>query len=869
MIDEGRYLLRTHWADDAEAALRIFEDIQPAAMEDFTPISDRNDPGQDLYIQCCYWRTAALTRLEHWELAEQQAHDLLKLASKYDMAHYAYGRYFLGAGAYEDALACFGDALKLNPFNAHALRDRVRATRLPELGNAVPLAESALRILPDNFQLQAELALALAASPDTASRERATIAAAEAFERSGGTPESHTLLARVLVAQARYDEAIARCDKALALDDQYYHSLLLKSWLSDPAQTADVDDSFLPTGPEFLKSYLRPARQPPFDPSDTLAEAQKLGDEQRHAEALSLYDLVLARNPEDLRAHVGKVCCLRLTREFDEAASVAHALIERFPESWPLHVELGCVCYDQGKFEDALRQFDVARKLSPLEIDVCLVRSLSLCALRRYGEAKRSIQGFLANHPGDFRLLEEDAWISYHQASLNVAGRAFGRLLPRAEDEHERARIHYGLGYVAFAQGAYTNAQDSFKRASEQHDIPAYRIAYAWSLTRSADESALNEAIRTCEEIVTDGLDEPEAYRCLGVAYFRLDELDDSEEYLKRAVAMNPTQAAHTDLGALYAKRGDDDEAETQLHTAIKMDPNYAPAHTELGALLLRTGEQGVRAATREFRKAQALDRSSVSAAIGLSECYRLEGAPNRAEEELRSAIKRIEGGDQWRLQVALSRLLISKGKKQQDRQLLGEAYEAAYKAIGLARANAAEPQYLAGLAHRLMGDYADTSHRRLSYHRSAIAHLRECLSIDRDHREADRERIALEGDIAESRQSLPGRRLWTAISLILLGIAVADFLKLIQVSTELLIIDFTASLVMLGIGIFSGEFKRIKGPAGMEIEFNPRDPVVAIGPVGRLAVDVDRIDLLPHIASGQPRRRPVVSRDRRDRAEE
>jgi tetratricopeptide (TPR) repeat protein len=862
-LEEGRYLLRTHWCEDAQSALRIFENMQAVAWKDFTPISGGDDPGQNFYIQCCYWRAAALTRLGRWGLAEQQAYNLIELASKYDMAHYAYGRYFLGAGSHDDAIVCFEDALRINPLNERGLRDMVRATRLSGRGNAVRLAETSQQVLPDSFQLQAELALSLAVSPDAANRERATSAAAEAFERSGGTPESHTLLARILAAQGRYDEATTRCDKALALDGQYYHALLLKTWLADPDQVWDHNDFPLPTGPEFLNCYPKPLAAHPLDPSATLEEAQKLGDEQRYAESLALYDSVLERHPDSLQAQAGKIRCLRLMCAFGEATSLALAQIGRFPESWPLYVELGCVYYDQGKFEDGLRQFDAARRLNPLEIDICLARSLSLCALRRYGEAKRSVQSFLADHPDDFRLLEEDAWISYYQAALGAAAQAFDRLLHRAATGEERARIHYGLGYVTFARGDYTDAQDYFEKAFEEHNITTYRIAYAWSLTRSADRSALQEAMRICEEIIATEDNEPEACRCLGVAYFRLDELDDSKEYLERAVAKSATQSAHTDLGALYAARGDDVKAEAQLHEAIEADPNYGPAHIELGALLLRTGENGVREAAREFRKAQGLDRSSVPAAIGLSECYHLEGDDDRAEEELRSAIRRTEGGDKWRLYVTLSRLLIRKGKRDQDLNLLSEAYDAAYKAIGPARANRAEPLYLAGLAHRLMGDYAESQHQRLRYHRSAIGHLRDCLAVDGDHRQANRERLALEGDIAESRQPLSGRRLWIAIALILLGIAIADFFKLMQIPAELLIIDFAAALLMLGIGLFRGEFKRIRGPAGIEIEFNPRDPVVAVGPVGRLAVDVDRIDLPPHIPSGQPRRGPVVSRDR------
>ena len=92
-------------------------------------------------------------------------------------------------------------------------------------------------------------------------------------------------------------------------------------------------------------------------------------------------------------------------------------------------------------------------------------------------------------------------------------------------------------------------------------------------------------------------------------------------------------------------------------------------------------------------------------------------------------------------------------------------------------------------------------------------------------------------------------------------GLSVAGGLKRIQLSPELVSLFAVAGICGLIIAVMYDDLKRVKGPAGLEIEFNPREPVVAVGPVGRLAVGVDRIDLPPYLASGQPRRQLVVKR--------
>ncbi len=386
----------------------------------------------------------------------------------------------------------------------------------------------------------------------------------------------------------------------------------MQEWLRDRiAEPAESSVPYVPTlvqFPEFIGSYPKPIVESRFDSALVLEQAEEYGDKQNYAEALKLYDSVIAHDSSDLRAQHGRLRSLRLLREYDEAVGTAHALVTRFPADSSLRVELGRLYHDQAEYDKALSWFDEARKVGPQEIEVCVARSLSLCSLRRYGEARRSVKLLLTVNPNDFRLLEEDAWISYHEAKLSAAIHAFDRLLRRAEDDVERARINYGLGYVAFAQGRYVDAQNHFMQAMIEHDVIAYRIAYAWSLARSNDPDALQEALDICHDVTEDN-DDPAAHMCLGVVFFKLHYLRDSERHLKRALEINPAQGSHTDLGALYAKMGYIDEAEEELRKAIDRDLNDASAHIELGDLLLSTRENvSARQSGNSKKRRQSID---------------------------------------------------------------------------------------------------------------------------------------------------------------------------------------------------------------------------------------------------------------------
>jgi len=81
-------------------------------------------------------------------------------------------------------------------------------------------------------------------------------------------------------------------------------------------------------------------------------------------------------------------------------------------------------------------------------------------------------------------------------------------------------------------------------------------------------------------------------YYCnLGRAYYFIGENNLAEQSLAKANEMQPNNPIILrNLGDVYRQWGDNEEAINYYHAAIKINPDFAPAHYELGNLFLKNG---------------------------------------------------------------------------------------------------------------------------------------------------------------------------------------------------------------------------------------------------------------------------------------
>jgi len=188
--------------------------------------------------------------------------------------------------------------------------------------------------------------------------------------------------------------------------------------------------------------------------------------------------------------------------------------------------------------------------------------------------------------------------------------------------------------------------------------------------------------------------------RCLGVTYREAGDYAASENALLRAIENDAKDsAAYRELGVTLSKAGKDDDAIDHLRTAIRLDGNDAEAYNNLGGALRRAAESGpggwsirdLKEAYTCYSNALRLDRFNIYAALNvartglilsrwdgayreaaismfgqqihlalyvvslepenawrrfdLADCYLFTGDFERAEENVRDALDRVQPG--------------------------------------------------------------------------------------------------------------------------------------------------------------------------------------------------------------------------------
>jgi tetratricopeptide (TPR) repeat protein len=138
----------------------------------------------------------------------------------------------------------------------------------------------------------------------------------------------------------------------------------------------------------------------------------------------------------------------------------------------------------------------------------------------------------------------------------------------------------------------------------------------------------------------TDGFDfRAELAMCVGHARAALGNYDEAEEYLRRALHLNPryTDAA-CQLADVLALRGKFDEAEQLLQQAVKWDGQSSEPWRMLAGLLHRRAS--LAEATAAFQEALAIDPTSPEAHAGIADVFIDDGKTDQAIDHYREALR-------------------------------------------------------------------------------------------------------------------------------------------------------------------------------------------------------------------------------------
>ena len=353
----------------------------------------------------------------------------------------------------------------------------------------------------------------------------------------------------------------------------------------------------------------------------------------RTTEAESAWRTLLELQPTSAEAYAHLGFLESQQQRYAQAIPLYRKALALDPRMPALRMNLGLALFKAGELKDAIRIFDgLLTQQPPSSPEAQRLKTLigmSHYGLKQYAAAVPYLKQATANEPQNlpFRLLLAHSclWSKQFQCVLTVyreilnlnaesaeADMLAGEAMDEMQDhsgaiEQFRAAVkanpkepsvHFGLGYLLWAQGQYDGAAREFQ--AELDNVP----------------------------------NNPQAIAYLADSQIKLNHPEIARPLLEKVIRLNPQmELPHLDLGIVEADAGKNDAALSELKLAIKLAPNDIKAHYRLARLYQAMGRK--QDASIEFEKTKTLTKAADESVFsqlkkaGLTQ-RGVEGAPNR-----------------------------------------------------------------------------------------------------------------------------------------------------------------------------------------------------------------------------------------------
>jgi len=296
------------------------------------------------------------------------------------------------------------------------------------------------------------------------------------------------------------------------------------------------------------------------------------------AKAAELYQRIVARRPGELPLRL-KLASLYLQADHkDKAAAELEEIIRREPLRYELYNQLADIYDDLNQNEKALSNYQQSLAVNPAQDEVYARVAMLHMGLKRFAEAKSTLERWKDKSPTDFRIpyLQGLIFADNKQYEAAVAAYADAELLA-AESPREvklNAQFYFAYGAACERAGDHDRAVVLFKKVialdSEDHLAHNY-LGYMW-----ADKGVhLEEAYELIKIANTRHPDNGAYLDSLGWVLYRLGRFEEAVLHLLRAVELEQDDVTCLDhLADVLLKLGRTDEARQYLQRAVKMAPD-------------------------------------------------------------------------------------------------------------------------------------------------------------------------------------------------------------------------------------------------------------------------------------------------------
>lgn len=506
--------------------------------------------------------------------------------------------------------------------------------------------------------------------------------------------------------------AVAACSKTPA-ERLAIHKAKGKAYLEE----GKIDEAILE-----LQNALSIARDDPEALAGLGDALLQRGDVSRaHGALLRASELA----PDNPLPHLQLGNLYLLANSLDEAKYRAERVLEIAPDRADARVLLGKAFLREGRTGEALAHFEEAVRREPDNPEPRMVKATALVTMGRLEDARRTLEEILTREAPPLFALLLLAQVADLQGDAETADRTFDRLLrSRAKD----AEVWLAYGNFWLAKGDLEKAAKAYEQASERDrkgtaglerigevalargDVRTAEQAVAAILKRNSQSDAakvlrsrlligegkFGEASSDLRPVVTAQPNHPTAHYFLGLAEYRLGNLQQARAALQKAVEVAPEflpaatllalvhvdrreyeaalevtrqgaarRTATAELAVVRAAAlmglGRIPEARTLLEQVVEVAPGYARAYEELGRchLLLGDADKALEAFAAALERDSRNTRPLVYSVNALVLRKRWDAAVSLVNQHARAH------GDQASFRMLVAEVLRAKGDRE------------------------------------------------------------------------------------------------------------------------------------------------------------------------------------------------------------
>jgi tetratricopeptide (TPR) repeat protein len=308
---------------------------------------------------------------------------------------------------------------------------------------------------------------------------------------------------------------------------------------------------------------------------------------------------------------------------YADVRTLYETTIQRNPECWMAHNNLGSYWTQYGQFDAAIAHLQKALEIKPDFAEAHNNLGLALTKCRRLDEAMIHFQKALKINP-DFAGTYNNYGLALIELGRFDEGMA--QYQKALEIEPSYPDVYYNLGLALASCGRLDDAIVHYRKALEIR--PDYPEAHNNLANVLSQRGQGDDAIFHYREALKIKPDYNEAQNNLGLTLAEHGRLDDAIVHFQKALELKPDFAeAHNNFGLTLAECGRFDDAIVHYRKALEIKPDYVEVYNNLGNALTRQGQ--IEAAIQQYQKAleikpdDAKFRNNLAMALAMSGQFR------------------------------------------------------------------------------------------------------------------------------------------------------------------------------------------------------------------------------------------------------